>query len=358
MWRPHRMPLDWLWCCYQPFAVASSKTRRRPQQGYSVKEGCSYDRSELMFKVLVAGGGGFVGSALVGALAAGGYDVSVMTTSERTFPKPVRTIRLERWHPGGVLEAEAAPQYDWIFNAAAYGVDPSQTDATAAHLANAELPLAFVDLARRAGGSALVHVGSCFEYADAAVRRPLCESDPLETVKTYNASKVAGTLAVVEAAHRSHVNAVVARLFGVYGAGERPWRLLPSIHDRLVRGQPVPLSEGSQVRDYLHIEDAAAGLIALAASISEVPRASSIVNLCSGTEVTVRRFAETLAGALGAPRELLQFGAIPMRPREIAYLVGDVGVLNSLTPWRPAYTLERGIAKAAAELSAKFQRSV
>lgn len=309
-------------------------------------------------RALVAGGGGFVGSALVAALATAGHDVAVMTTGARALPLPVRTLRLAHWQPGCVLEAEAAPRYDWIFNAAAYGVDPSQTDATAAHLANAELPLAFVDLARRAGARALVHVGSCFEYAEPAVRRPLRESDPLETVKTYNASKVAGSLAVVQAAGQAGLNAIVARLFGVYGAGERPWRLLPSIHDRLVRRVPVPLSEGSQVRDYLYIEDAAAGLIALAASISESPRAPSIVNLCSGAGVTVRRFAETLAGILGAPRELLQFGAIPMRPREIAYLVGDIGYLNSLTPWRPAYTLERGLAAAADELSAKFRGTV
>lgn len=309
-------------------------------------------------RALVAGGGGFVGSALVAALAAAGHDVSVMTTGERAVPAPVRILRLDRWHPGCVLEAEPAPRYDWIFNAAAYGVDPSQTDATAAHLANSELPVAFVDLARRAGAQALVHVGSCFEYAEPAERRPLRESDPLETVKTYAVSKVAGSLAVVEAARLSSVNAIVARLFGVYGSGERPWRLLPSIHDRLVRGLPAPLSEGSQVRDYLHIGDAAAGLTALAASISEAPRASSIVNLCSGAGVTVRRFAETLADGLGAPRELLQFGAIPMRAREVAYLVGDVGYLNSLMPWRPAYTLESGLAAAAAELSAKFRRSV
>ena len=309
-------------------------------------------------RALVAGGGGFVGSALVAALAVRGHDVSVMTTGEQTLPSPVHTLRLDRWHPGCVLQAESTPRYDWIFNAAAYGVDPSQTDATAAHLANAELPLAFVDLARRAGARALVHVGSCFEYAEPAVRRPLRESDPLETAKTYNATKVAGSLAVVEAARQTGLNAIVARLFGVYGAGERPWRLLPSIHDRLVRGQPVPISEGLQVRDYLYIEDAAVGLIALAVSASTSSRTPSVVNLCSGVEVTVRKFAETLAGVLGAPHDLLQFGAIPMRTREIAYLVGDVGYLRSLTPWRPTYTLERGLAAAADELSAKFRRSV
>lgn len=308
-----------------------------------------------MASVLVAGGGGFVGSALVAALAGGGHDVSVMTTSSATSHHPIRVVPLDRWHPEGVANAEPAPRYDWIFNLAAYGVDPSQNDPEASRLANAELPLAFVDLARRAGASAFVHVGSAFEYAELTGRRRLSESDPLESRKHYGASKAAGSLAVIEASRKNHLNAVVARLFGVYGAGERPWRLLPSLYARLTRGQAVPLTEGSQVRDFLYIDDAVAGLASLATAISDGAQAPCIVNLCSGVEVTVRQFAETVADVLGAPRELLQFGAIPMRPHEIAYLVGDVSRLNRTTPWRPAHSLERGIGMATAGLSAKVR---
>ena len=312
-------------------------------------------KAGVMFRVLVAGGGGFVGSALVAALTASGHDVSVMTTGAQTTDRRVRVVRLDRWHPRCVAEAEVAPRYDWIFNAAAYGVDPSQIDAAAARLANAELPLAFVDLARRAGAQALVHVGSCSEYAELAERRPLRESDPLETVKIYAASKAAGSLAVMEAARNGGINVVVARLFGVYGAGERPWRLLPSLHRNLTAGRPVPLSEGSQVRDFLYVEDAVAGLAALALVLSSGSQTPGVVNLCSGTDVTVRKFAETVADALDAPRGLLHFGAIPMRSREIVHMVGDASRLNCLTPWRPAYTLERGLTMSAAELSAKMR---
>lgn len=308
-----------------------------------------------MVSVLVAGGGGFVGSALVATLAGGGHEVSVMTTSSATAHHPVRVVRLDRWHPEGVAAAESAPRYDWIFNLAAYGVDPSQNDPEASRLANAELPLAFVDLAKRAGARALVHVGSAFEYAEPAGRRRLRESDPLERTKHYGASKAAGSLAVIEASRKSQLNAVVARLFGVYGAGERSWRLLPSLYASLTKGQAVPLSEGSQVRDFLYVEDAAAGLASLATAISDGSQMPCIINLCSGVEVTVRQFAETVADVLGAPRELLRFGAIPMRPHEIAYLVGDVSRLNRITPWRPAHSLARGIGMASAELSARIR---
>jgi nucleoside-diphosphate-sugar epimerase len=300
-----------------------------------------------MARVLVAGGGGFVGSALVRLLAAKGHDVSAMTTGAMASHPGVRTVRIARWHPQDVSGVEPSACYDWIFNLAAYGVDPGQSDAEASRLANTELPLTFVELACRSGAHAFVHIGSAFEYAEPTGRQRLRETDALETSKQYGSAKAAGSLGVVEAANRAGVHAVVARLFGVYGEGERAWRLLPSLHARLSRGEAVPLTEGSQVRDFLYVADAAAGLVALAEGAS-----SGIVNLCSGRDVAVRQFAEAVADAMKAPRALLKFGAIPMRAHEIPYLVGDTSRLHSVTEWRPAFSLADGVAAATAALSA------
>ncbi len=300
-----------------------------------------------MARVLVAGGGGFVGSALVRFLAGKGHDVSTMTTGS-TAPQPgVRSVRIAHWHPQDVANAEPGARYDWVFNLAAYGVDPGQTDAEASRLANTELPLTFVELAQRSGARTFVHAGSAFEYAEPTARQRLRETDALETAKQYGSAKAAGSVGVVEAAKKAGVRAIVARLFGVYGEGERAWRLLPSLHTKLSRGEAVALTEGSQVRDFLYVADAAAGLAALAEATS-----SGVVNLCSGEGVTVRTFAEAVADTMQAPRPLLRFGAIPMRLHEIPYLVGDTSRLHDVTEWRPAFSLAAGIAAATAALSA------
>ena len=50
------------------------------------------------------------------------------------------------------------------------------------------------------------------------------------------------------------------RFFKVYGEGEAPHRLLPSLVAGLARRERVPLSEGTQVRDFIHVDDVVAGL--------------------------------------------------------------------------------------------------
>jgi dTDP-6-deoxy-L-talose 4-dehydrogenase (NAD+) len=305
-----------------------------------------------MNKVLVAGGGGFVGSALVRALAGRGHAVSLFTRDAARSPAGTTPIPIADWSPDSIRAAMAGScRFDWVFNLTAYGVDPGETDPAAAKAANTDLPLVLLDIAEAAGATAFVHTGSAFEYAEPVTRTAIREDAPLETVKLYGRTKTAGSLAVVEQARARGIHALVPRLFGIYGAGERAWRLLPSLHSRLVRGERVPLTAGLQERDFLYVKDVAACLIALAEAIEGGAVEPQIVNLCSGVPMTVRQFAEDVATALGAPRDLLAFGDIPMRAHEVPFLVGDATRLHQITSWRPAFSLASGILDACNELT-------
>ncbi|MBM3643141.1 MAG: NAD(P)-dependent oxidoreductase [Alphaproteobacteria bacterium] len=306
-----------------------------------------------MARILIAGAGGLVGRSLARRLVERGHAVAALTVSARDLPAPIEPIRLSAWTPEAVSEAAGrAGRCDWAVNLAAYGVDPRETDPARARLGNVELPAALVVLAARAGAEFFLQVGSSAEYAELTETRPMREDDPVETLKTYGASKAAGTHAVLDVAGATGIPALVARLFGVYGPDEGPWRLLPALHKRLSTGERVPLSPGAQVRDFLHVEDAADGLIALAEA-GRGHLSDRVVNLCSGVGASVRHFAELVADAMDRPRALLDFGAHPMRPGELPYLVGDTTRRRRAMKWEPARDLRSGLASAVASLSAR-----
>ena len=142
---------------------------------------------------------------------------------------------------------------------------------------------------------------------------------------------------------------IVARLFGVYGPGEAPHRLLPGLTSRLLRGERVPLTHGRQVRDFLHVDDACDGLIACAAN-GRNQSASVVVNVCSGEAVSVKSFAMTVARLMKVDDTLLGFGDETLRAGEVMHLVGSTGKLNSWDAWRPRYSLNDGIEASLAEL--------
>ena len=303
-------------------------------------------------RIAVAGGTGFIGRSLISALRSGGASVTLLT---RGAAPSIRRQEFPCIPIAGATGTEirrriASERFDRIFNLAAYGVDPKSRAIEECVATNVTLACALASAAAEAGVKAFVHVGSNSEYADPAEDRPLSETDRLETRKLYGATKAAGALAVQAISASTGLPLVVARLFNVYGPGEARWRLLPSLYDGLRAGRRAALSPGVQVRDYLHVNDVADGLIALSGCPGS--GAGDVVNLCSGIGITVRNFAETLAEVMQADRALLGFGDLPFRADDVAYMVGSTQRLHRLTSWRPRHTLQSGIADCVRVLEA------
>lgn len=295
-------------------------------------------------RVAIAGATGFIGRIVAQRLEQLGATVTLLTHRTGTSSGRDSVIITE---PSGAALADAlrSRQIGHVINLAGYGVDPKARDLQTALRVNVELAALLAEAAAAAGVKSFVHVGSNSEYADQRSSQPVEETASLETGRIYGASKAAGSLMVQAVAASTGLPAVVARLFNVYGPGEAAWRLLPSLHAALRGKRRVALSPGTQVRDFLHVDDAADGLIALAAAAAMGHR-EPVVNLCSGQGVSVRTFAEACARAIDADGTLLGFGDLPMRPDDIAHLVGSTVKLHSATTWRPRYTLDEGLARS------------
>jgi dTDP-glucose 4,6-dehydratase len=135
---------------------------------------------------------------------------------------------------------------------------------------------------------------------------------------------------------------LTARLFTVYGPGEHSGRLLPSLLETAMSGNPLKLTAGSQQRDFTYVEDVAEGLLRLGLCQA---KPGEIVNLATGKLTSVRHFAETAARILQIPSQALNFGQLPTRTEEMAHSEVSVERMRHLIGWVPTTEIAKGIRK-------------
>ena len=232
---------------------------------------------------------------------------------------------------------------DVVFHCAAYGIRPQDRDPARMFETNIVGTGAWVEAAASMGARAFVYAGSCSEYGPVTKAERIRENHPLDASDLYGASKAAArTMGFAALARSLGLPFQWVRLFGVFGPGEAPHRLLPYVQNRLSRGERVDLTSGLQWRDLLHVEDAAKGLLR-AAEIALEGRLGPF-NLCTGEPVTVRAMAEEVARQMGAPADLLDFGARAHRADEQMWMVGDGSLLAHAGGFRHSIGLSDGVA--------------
>lgn len=291
---------------------------------------------------LVTGASGFIGGALVAHLRKCGKRVVALGRPASALPPAERQVRLEAVSAGMIAEALHDEAVDVVFHCAAYGVRPQDRDRAQMFETNVVATRTWVEAAASMGAGAFVYAGSCSEYGPVARAERIRESHPLDASDLYGASKAAGGRWGAALSRSLGLPFQWVRLFGVFGPGEAPHRLLPYLHDRLSRGERVDLTAGLQWRDLLYVEDAAKGLLR-AAEIALEGRLGPF-NLCTGEPVTVRAMAEEVARQMGAPPKLLDFGARVPRPDEQMWMVGDGSLLAHAGGFRHSIGLNDGVA--------------
>jgi nucleoside-diphosphate-sugar epimerase len=234
---------------------------------------------------------------------------------------------------------------DITFNLVGYGVDRSERDETQAEKINAEFVRALCEIIAETCepgwvGVNLVHVGSALEYGEIAGN--LHEDSHPSPTTLYGRTKLAGTDFLKENSLQLGIRGLTARLFTVYGHGEHPGRLLPSLFDAAMTGKSLALTDGLQKRDFTYVEDVAEGLLRLGLC-TVAP--GSIVNLATGRLSSVHRFIEIASEILSIQANQLNFGALPTRTYEMKHLPVSIVRLVKLVSWRPPTTLEDGIRK-------------
>jgi nucleoside-diphosphate-sugar epimerase len=295
-------------------------------------------------KALLTGGAGFIGRNLARRLTVLGYDVVAL--GRRACPvEGVKGVEAARLDSTSFRDAMAAQRFDVVFHLAAAGVHPADRNREELVRVNATLPAEVVAAASAYGVGSVVLMGSSAEYAGQGAGL-LREDMPLESRKLYGATKAAGGLLALATAAECGLPVAVLRAFNVFGPGEGDHRLLPSLFAKLGRREPVKLSVGTQVRDFVYVDDACDGLVVAAAALSAGAMPSGAYNLSTGVGTSVKDFARTVARCMGVDETLLHFGALPLRPDDLPMVVGDPSGLANANGWRANHSLEEGVEAA------------
>ena len=286
-----------------------------------------------MKRVLVTGARGFVGRQVIAALAR--LDVEVHAVASSAPPADIDRCT---WHIADLLDPAhrdrlvAGVGADTLLHAAWCATPPDywrHPDNLRWLSATAELLRAFASN----GGRRVVGVGTCAEYD---WRHGYCTENvtPLGGRTLYSAAKAA-TGQVLEAyGAETGLSAAWGRLFFLLGPHDSPVRFVPSLVRDLNAGRSARCTSGSHVRDFLHVSDAAAALVALLRS-----EVTGAVNIASGIPVRLADVAEGVARRLGRP-ELL---TIDDGPSEHALVVANVARLRDEVGWTPSRDLSAAL---------------
>lgn len=275
-------------------------------------------------RILLTGVTGFIGSHVGRELLRHGHEVhaTVRPASDRR-----RIVDLEGLHlvEGDIDDVPVEP--DVTIHLAWYTVPGKYLEAAE----NRECLGASRRLLEKLRGRA-IFAGTCFEL-DTRIG-VLREDSPVRPMSLYARCKDALRRDVVR-----RPNSAWIRFFYQYGPWEDGRRFVPSIIGAVLRGEPAKVSPGEQGRDYLHVEDVASAVAAVAESQLE-----GTVNIGSGRAPAVKEIV-TRIGELGGRPDLIQLGAVPYFDGEPMLIQADNVRLRS-TGWKPRYDLETGLRQA------------
>ena len=310
-------------------------------------------------RILITGGAGMIGSTIAHILVEQGAEVTVVDAmlpayggnhfNLQTILDKIIVIE------GDIRDQDRVKQWvdgaDYVFNLAA---QVSYVDSNLDPLLDLDincgghlnLLLALSQINRRAK---VIFTSSRFVYGSIDYN-PVDENHPFNCLSIYGIHKLAGEK-YYRFFHDAHdLDTVSVRITNPYGPRQQMKHSKYGIVNWFIRlaleGKPLPVfGEGLQKRDYIFVEDLAAGIVSAALS----PKTTGQVdNLGSGTSTAfidmVRLIAEVITGTeihhqpWPKERSLVETGDF----------IADIAKIREATGWQPQTTLKEGIARTEA----------
>jgi len=311
-------------------------------------------------KVLVTGGGGFIGSNLVEALLRRGDDVRVIdnfATGRRE-----NLAEAESWAAEGgghyeLLEGDirdpetvrrAVEGCDVVLHQAAIpSVARSVADPLTSHGVNVDGTLNLLLAARDLGVKRFVAASSSSLYGESPTL-PKVETMCPDPISPYGLDKLAAET-YCRLFHRLYgLGTVALRYFNVFGPRQDPSSeysaVIPKFTAALLAGRaPTIYGDGGQTRDFTYIENVVRANLLAAEAPEEA--CGEAYNIACGERISLLDLVERLGRITG--REIAPVHGDP-RPGDIRHSLADIGKARRLLGYEPVVTLDEGLERTVA----------
>lgn len=303
--------------------------------------------------VVITGGGGFIGAQVSKTFANAGYDVIIIDSGSRKWATKNYTVfphDFSSSSTAGILEMFKPSTV--VHLAASHVVPDSVNDPGKYYKNNVSGTQALLDMCVKSGVKNFIFSGSSSVYGEQEVKQPFLESQKPNPMSPYAMTKHMTEL-MLEDYHKAYgLNYVSTRYFNAAGADpeaqngytqEPATHVMPIIIDKILNdetftvfGNDYDTADGTNVRDYCHIQDIADAKLKAVEYLNNGGE-SGIFNLGSGVGFSILDIIKSAERVVG--KELkYEFGE--RRDGDPSYLCGDIEKAKELLGWEPQYSLD------------------
>ena len=295
-------------------------------------------------RVLVTGGGGFIGSNVVRLLQEESHTVSVLDNFTTGYRENLTGFTGVKLLVGDIRDQaavqEAVVGVDAVVHmAASVGNVRSLQDPVLDSEVNVLGTLRVLEAARRAGIKKVVYSSSAALYGEPKYI-PLTEDHPLSPDTPYGVSKMAGERHCLCYGDLYDMDVISLRYFNVYGPNQRYdayGNVIPIFISRLLGQEPLIIyDDGEQTRDFVHVRDVAtANLMALKAEGKK-----GAFNIGSGEVTTVNQLASIIKEVSNSEVPLCYR---PPRQGDVRHSLSDISMARNALGYQPSMPLREGL---------------
>ncbi|MGV7930866.1 MAG: NAD-dependent epimerase/dehydratase family protein [Spirochaetota bacterium] len=288
----------------------------------------------------VTGAAGFIGSYCVNELLSQGYQVAGIDMM--SLPESIARAPDDFFQAAISIDSlqNASAKYGLpisIIHCAGSGsVASSFSDPYVDYHANVTSTIEVLEFVRRSNKSISVVIPSSAAVYGSVAESPLREDGQTNPVSPYGVHKRMAEDLAVHYGRFYKVSSAVIRLFSVYGPGLRK-QILWDACVKAAKGEYTFAGEGSEIRDFIHVSDAARLLVE---AMRRAGPSCPIANGGTGIGTSISAMLELLGDNWKSPlKPLFSGGERPGDPRSY---IADISMIQSWG-FKPSITIENGL---------------